>query len=221
MNFPVVEFPWLGNGSVIAIIAIIHVIISHGVAIGITTLMVSIEHRAIHTKNEQLEQIARKISKWVLILTTTVGAMTGVGIWFSTTVIQPESIGSLLRIFFWAWFLEWIVFVTEVVLLIVYYYTWDKWQGAKKVIHNRIGIALAIFSWITAAIITGILSAKLTPGRWTETMSFWNAFFNPTYLPSLGFRTFIAIILGVALLSFPVKFSVCLAFGPRFHCQVY
>lgn len=208
MNFPVVEFPWIGNGSIIAIIAIVHVIISHGVAIGMTTLMVSVEHRAIHTQNEQLEQVARKISKWVLIITTTVGAMTGVGIWFSTTVIQPESIGSLLRIFFWAWFVEWIVFVTEVVLLIIYYYTWDKWKGANKVIHNRIGISLAIFSWVTAAIITGILSAKLTPGRWTETLSFWNAFFNPTYLPSLAFRTFIAILLGVALLSFPVKLLI-------------
>ncbi|MBM7715765.1 c-type cytochrome [Siminovitchia sp. FSL H7-0308] len=208
MNFPVVEFPWLGNGTVIAIIAIVHVIVSHGVAIGITTLMVSMEHRAIHTNNEQLESVARKCSKWVLIFTTTVGAMTGVGIWFSTTVIQPDSIGSLLRIFFWAWFVEWIVFVTEVVLLIIYYFTWDKWKGAKKVIHNRIGIALAIFSWITAAIITGILSAKLTPGRWTETLSFWNAFFNPTYMPSLAFRTFIAIILGVALLSFPIKIFI-------------
>ncbi|GIN89766.1 c-type cytochrome [Siminovitchia terrae] len=208
MNFPVVEFPWLGNGTVIAIIAIIHVIISHGVAIGITTLMVTAEYRAIQTNNEQLRNVARKLSKWVLILTTTIGAITGVGIWFSTTVIQPDSIGSLLRIFFWAWFVEWVVFVTEVVLLIIYYYTWDKWEGAKRIIHNRIGVALAIFSWITAAIITGILSAKLTPGRWTETFSFWNAFFNPTYLPSLAFRTFLAVMLAVALLSFPIKIFV-------------
>lgn len=208
MNFPVVEFPWLGNGTVIAVIAIIHVIISHGVAIGVTTLMVTMEYRAIQTKNAQLEQVARKLSKWVLILTTTVGAMTGIGIWFSTTVIQPDSIGSLLRIFFWAWFVEWLVFVSEVALLLVYYYTWDKWKGAKRAIHNRIGIALAIFGWITAAIITGILSAKLTPGRWTETLSFWNAFFNPTYLPSLAFRTFLAVMLAVALLSFPIKVFV-------------
>ncbi len=205
MNFPVVEFPWLGNGSVIAIIAIIHVIISHGVAIGITTLMVSLEHRALKTNNEELEQVARKLSKLVLIITTTAGALTGVGIWFSTTVIQPDSIGSLLRIFFWAWFVEWIVFITEVVLLLIYFYTWDKWKGAKKVIHNRIGIALCISGWFTMAIITGILSAKLTPGLWTETLSFWNAFFNPTYLPSLAFRTFIAIVLAIALLAIPVK----------------
>lgn len=95
MDFPVVEFPWLGNGTVIAIIAIIHVIISHGVAIGATTLMVSMEYTGIKNQNEGLISLARKFSKWVLIITTTVGAITGVGIWFSTTVIQPDSIGSL------------------------------------------------------------------------------------------------------------------------------
>src|SRR5699024_11504653 len=91
MNFPVIEFPWLGNGTIIAVIAIIHVIISHGVAIGATTLMVSLEYVGIKKNNSGLIDIARKFSKWVLILTTTIGAVTGVGIWFSTTVIQPDS----------------------------------------------------------------------------------------------------------------------------------
>jgi len=208
MNFPVIEFPWLGNGTIIAVIAIIHVIISHGVAIGATTLMVSLEYVGIKKNNSGLIDIARKFSKWVLILTTTIGAVTGVGIWFSTTVIQPDSIGSLLRIFFWAWFAEWIVFITEVVLLIIYFYTWDKWKGAKQYIHNRIGMALVATGWLTAAIITGVLAAKLTPGKWMETLSFWNAFFNPTYLPSLAFRTFIAVVLAIALVSVFVKIFV-------------
>src|SRR5690606_8890129 len=103
MNFPYVEYTWLGNGTVIAIIAIIHVIISHGVAIGTSVLTVSLEYRAFKTENEKLDELAKTMAKWVLIITTTVGAMTGVGIWFSTTVIQPDSIGALLRIFFWAW----------------------------------------------------------------------------------------------------------------------
>lgn len=208
MNFPVVEFPWFGNGSIIALVAIIHVVISHGVAIGVTTLMVALEHVGIKKNNDGLIAVARKFSKWVLIITTTVGAITGVGIWFTTTVIQPDSIGSLLRIFFWAWFAEWIVFVSEVTMLLIYFYTWDKWTGAKRYIHNRIGKVLVLFGWLTAAIITGVLAAKLTPGKWTETLSFWNAFFNPTYLPSLAFRTFIAIVLAIALVSVFVKFFV-------------
>lgn len=88
MNFPSVDYSWFGNGSVIALIAIVHVVISHGVAIGTIALMVTMEYRAVRTKNAKLDQLAKKIAKWVLIITTTVGAMTGVGIWFSTTVIQ-------------------------------------------------------------------------------------------------------------------------------------
>lgn len=209
VNFPSIEFPWFGNGTVIALIAIIHVIVSHGVAIGASTLMVTAEYVGYNTRNEKLDAFARKMAKWVLIITTTVGAMTGVGIWFSTTVIQPDSIGALLRIFFWAWTAEWIVFITEVILLIMYYHTWDTFKDrTKKPTHIRMGIALAIFSWITAAIITGILAAKLTPGRWTETFSFWHAFLNPTYLPSLGFRTFLALLLAIAIIGFFVRWRV-------------
>jgi mono/diheme cytochrome c family protein len=35
----------------------------------------------------------------------------------------------------------------------------------------------------------------LTPGRWLETGDFWHGFFNPTYWPSLVFRTAICVVL--------------------------
>lgn len=209
MNFPYVEYTWLGNGTVIAIIAIIHVIISHGVAIGTSVLTVSLEYRAFKTENEKLDELAKTMAKWVLIITTTVGAMTGVGIWFSTTVIQPDSIGALLRIFFWAWVTEWIVFITEVVILIIYYYTWDSWKSPeKKKKHINLGISLSVASWLTMAIITGVLAAKLTPGKWIDTFSFWNAFLNPTYLPSLGFRMFLAMMLAIVVVAFLLRLFV-------------
>ncbi|WP_332646905.1 c-type cytochrome [Lysinibacillus sp. 54212] len=209
MNFPSIDFSWFGNGTVIAVIAIIHVIISHGVAIGMTVLTVSAEYRAMKKNNEKLNLLAKNMAKWVLIITTTAGAMTGVGIWFSTTVLQPDSIGSLLRIFFWAWVAEWMVFITEVVLLVIYFYTWDKCKTiSQRKKHINLGISLAIFSWLTMAIITGVLAAKLTPGDWIATKSFWDAFINPTYLPSLGFRMFLAVILAITILSFFIRWRV-------------
>ncbi len=208
MEFPVVEFPWLGSGTVIALIAVLHVVINHAFAIGGSVLMVGLEHKGWKENNPGLEQTARKMSKWILIITTTVGAMTGVGIWFATTVIQPYAIGSLLRVFFWAWFVEWIVFVTEVVLLLVYFYTWDRWTGAKKKWHIRTGVALSIASWLTMTIITAVLAAMLTPGQWVETRSFWDAVANPTWLPSLMFRTFVALALAVALFTPIMKMIV-------------
>lgn len=222
MEFPSVEFPWLGSGTVVAIIAILHVVVNHAFAIGGSVLMVALEYKGWKRNKPGLDQVARKMSKWILIITTTVGALTGVGIWFSTTVIQPYAIGSLLRVFFWAWFTEWIVFVTEVSLLLLYFYTWDKWTGRKKIWHIRTGIALSVASWLTMAIITAVLAAMLTPGQWIETRSFWDAVANPTWLPSLLFRTFVAIALAVALFTpfikkfavdEPVKFDVLKDFG--------
>jgi len=208
LNFPTIDFGWLGNGNLIGMMAVLHVTISHGVAIGGCVLMVSVEHKAYKENNPALYAYAMWLSKWILIITTTVGAMTGVGIWFTTTVILPEAIGYLLRIFHWAWFVEWLVFVSEVVLLLTYYYTWKKWSGDKRKNHLRIGYALCIMSWLTLVIITGILAAQLNPGNWVETLSFWDAYFTETWVPSTIFRTFAAIALGVAVLHILIRWKV-------------
>ena len=200
MNFPTIDFGWLGNGNLIGMMAALHVMINHAVAIGGCVLVVSIEYKAYKDNNPVLDAYARTLAKWIVIITTTAGAMTGVGIWFTTTIILPEAIGALLRIFHWAWFTEWLVFVSEVILLLTYYYTWDKWKGAHKKRHLRVGLALCIMSWFTLVIITGILAAQINPGNWVETLSFWSAFFNPTWVPSTIFRTFAAIALGVAVI---------------------
>ncbi len=208
MNFPTIDFGWLGNGNLIGMMAVLHVMINHAVAIGGCVLMVSIEYTAYKQNNAALEAYARWLSKWILIITTTFGAMTGVGIWFTTTVILPDAIGSLLRIFHWAWFTEWLVFVSEVVLLLTYFYTWDKWSGVNKKRHIQTGMALCIMSWLTLVIITGILAAQINPGNWVETLSFLDAFFNPTWVPSMIFRTFAAIALGVAVLHVLIRWKL-------------
>ncbi len=133
------------------------------------------------------------------IITTTAGALTGVGIWFSVALGQPVAIGSLLRVFFWAWFSEWLVFISEIALIVIYFFTWHR---ISKKLHIKIGFAYAFMSWMTMAIITGVLAAMLTPGEWLVSRSFWDAFLNPTWLPSLFFRTAVAVALtaGFALL---------------------
>ncbi|MBD3224357.1 MAG: hypothetical protein GF313_06475 [Caldithrix sp.] len=44
-------------------------------------------------------------------------------------------------------------------------------------------------------IINGILSFMLTPGAWLENGQFWSGFFNPTFFPSMLFRTAMAVII--------------------------
>ncbi|OEH85054.1 hypothetical protein BHU72_05440 [Desulfuribacillus stibiiarsenatis] len=202
MEFPVFELQYFGSNTLIAVIAIIHVIISHGCAVGGSIYLASTEYLAYKRKDEQLDQFARKFLKVLFIITTSVGALTGVGIWFAVSLGQPMAIASLLRVFFWAWFAEWIVFMTEIALLVIYFFTWKTIYEKGKALHVKIGIAYAVASWFTMVIITGVLAAMLTPGEWLVSRSFWDAFMNPTWIPSLLFRTSVAVSLisGFALL---------------------
>ncbi len=49
---------------------------------------------------------------------------------------------------------------------------------------------LLLFGWLSLFLINGIIGFMLTPGDWLKTKSFWDGFFNPSFWPSLVFRSF-------------------------------
>jgi mono/diheme cytochrome c family protein len=190
MDFPVFFLDGIGTRLLIGVVAGLHVLINHPVAVGIYPLITLIEYLAYRKKWPELDEVARKITFVAFIITTTVGALTGVGIWLTTSLAAPFAIGSLLRVFFWGWFAEWIVFISEVVLIMIYFLTWKRWStGPKKILHIQVGVALSVMSWITMALIVAVLGFMMDSGGWMEKKSFFTAFFNPLYLPQLGFRT--------------------------------
>jgi cytochrome bd-type quinol oxidase subunit 1 len=166
MDLPVFHLDFLNNRMLIAAIAILHVLINHALAVGGIPLIAYLERRGLRENNPAWDALAHRMLSVFFIITTTVGALTGVGIWFSATLVNPYAIGSLLRVFFWTWFVEWLVFVTEVALILVYYLTWKTWTGPRKRAHVRLGFGLAIASWATMALIVSILSFMMDPGAW-------------------------------------------------------
>jgi mono/diheme cytochrome c family protein len=207
MQFPYFQFPLFGDGLIIAIDAILHVFISHGVAIGMVTMIVLAEYIGYRHSAPEWENFAKSAFKPVVIIITSVGAITGVGIWFITSGVVPAAIGSMLRVFFWPWFLEWIVFVLEVIVLLIIYFKWDSWQNERKKYHVRLGLAYIVLACISAFLITGILGFMLTPDGWPQSKSFWPAFFNPTFLPQLAWRISISFSLGALCIIFYLLFS--------------
>ena len=202
MDFPIFHLDFLGNRWLIAMIAITHVFISHGMAVGFTPLVTLLEYKGyLSRKNSQLQQSWDKLAYRFLfvafIVTTTLGALTGVGIWFSTALVSPDSIGSLIRVFYFAWFLEWFVFAAEVILIVIYFMTWKRSNESEKAKrrHIRFGLFLAIFSWLTMAIIVGILGFMMDPGNWLTEKNLLTGYTNPMYIPQLLFRTPIAMIM--------------------------
>ena len=204
LDFPLFHLDFLGDRLLIATIAILHVIINHALAVGFIPLVTLFEFRGYKESKKNPEEgkkwdeLAYKFMFFSFILTTSVGALTGVGIWFSAALISPNGIGSLIRVFFDAWFTEWIVFVLEVVFVMIYFLSWKKSRRSEKAKFRHIlaGGALSIFSWLTMAIIVGILGYMMDTGSWIGNQTLIDGFLNPIYLPQLLFRTPLAFIMG-------------------------
>ncbi len=216
MEFPLFQVPYLGNGMTIGIVAVVHVLISHGLAIGAMAMVVLSEYRGFKDQDPDWENFSRGLLLAVIIIITGVGAVTGVGIWFTTSALSPRGIGSLLRVFYWPWFTEWLVFVTELSILLVYYFTWDRWLGAQKRRHVYLGAGYILMALCSAFLITGILGFMLTPDGWPWEQSLWSAFFNPTFLPQLLLRLAIALTLGSL---FAMAYLLFTRREPRFRRQ--
>lgn len=208
MDFPSFYMDHLAGGRlIIGLIASLHVLINHPLAVGAYPLLTWMEWWAHKNNRPDIDRLAYRITFIVFIVTTTVGAMTGVGIWLSTSLFAPFAIGSLLRVFFWGWFMEWLVFISEVVLICWWFLSWKKADTPeKKCKHIRIGLALSIMSWLTMALIVAVLGFMMKPGEWSQTRTFLDAMTNPLYAPQLGFRTFIALMMGAVFVWFATFF---------------
>ncbi len=142
MQFPYFQFSVFGDPLIIELDAVLHVFISHGVAIGMMFMIVLAERIGFKRNAPAWEDLARSAIKPTVITITGIGAVTGVGIWFITTGLVPSAIGSMLRVFFWPWFLEWFVFFAEVVVVLIYYFTWHQWRGAAESLPYPFGLRL-------------------------------------------------------------------------------
>lgn len=190
MNYPVWQLGFPG-GLLIATIAVLHVFISH-FAVGGGAYLVLTEGRAYSHNASDLLGYVRHHSKFFALLTVVLGAVTGVGIWFTIGLVSPQATSSLIHTFVWAWAIEWVFFFVEIAAALIYAYHWDTLDRQTHLIIGWIYFGAA---WASLAVINGIITYMLTPGRWLETRNFWDGFFNPTYWPSLCIRSAMAVAL--------------------------
>lgn len=191
MDYPFWEVPRLGGGMVIAIIAIVHVFVSH-FAVGGGLFLALTERKAQRDGDRELLAYTRSHSRFFILLTLVFGAVTGVGIWFAIGLAHPAGTSLLIHNFVWGWAIEWCFFLVEITAAMIYYYGWDRLSPKT---HLRIGWIYFVAAYMSLVVINGILAFMLTPGRWIETGNFWHGFFNPSYFPSLLLRTGVVISL--------------------------
>ncbi|HSK11292.1 MAG TPA: cytochrome ubiquinol oxidase subunit I, partial [Vicinamibacterales bacterium] len=187
MNYPIWSLP--APGLLIAAVAILHVFISH-FAVGGGLFLVLAERKARRERDEGFLGYVKRHSRFFVLLTLVLGAITGVGIWFTIGLVHPQATSSLINTFVWAWAIEWTFFVTEIAAALVYYYGWERLSPRT---HMAVGWIYFGAAWLSLVAINGILSFMLTPGGWIQTGSFWAGLLNPTYWSSMFARTFVAI----------------------------
>ncbi|HYB91104.1 MAG TPA: c-type cytochrome [Candidatus Binataceae bacterium] len=190
MNYPVWQLGFPG-GLLIAAIAGLHVIVSH-FAVGGGAYLVLTERKAYRDDDSELLAYARSHAKFFALLTLVFGALTGVGIWFAIGLVSPDGTSALIHTFVWGWAIEWVFFFVEITAALIYAYQWDRLDRATHLIVGWIYFGAA---WASLAIINGILTFMLTPGRWLETHNFFDGVLNPTYFPALAMRTAMAVML--------------------------
>jgi mono/diheme cytochrome c family protein len=200
MNYPIWEVP--AAGLLIAAVAVLHVFISH-FAVGGGLFLVLLEGRAYRNEDPALLQFVKDHARFFVLITLVLGAVTGVGIWFTISLVHPQATSALIQIFVWFWATEWTFFLTEITAALVYYYGWDRLSPRNHLIVGWIYFGSA---WLSLVTINGILTFMLTPGDWVVSGSVWDGFFNPTYWPSVLTRTLVAVALAGLYALFTASF---------------
>ena len=195
MNYPVWYLPEIGGGLLIALIAILHVFVSH-FAVGGGLYLIYAEKKGLRENSHEILEFTRRHARFFILLTMVFGSITGVGIWFIIALVNPAATSLLIHTFVFGWAAEWVFFMVEIVAAFVYYYMFGRMDSST---HLKIGWVYFISAWMSLFLINGIICFMLTPGGWLQNGDFWVGFFNPSFFPSLFFRTFIAILLAGVL----------------------
>jgi cytochrome bd ubiquinol oxidase subunit I len=190
------HYPWwyvqdLTAPMLIAVISVIHVLVSHYAVGGGLFLAVEVGY-AYKKKDKAYLNYLHRHAAFFILLTVVFGAITGVAIWWTIGLASPLATEWLIRIFVFGWATEWVFFVLELAAAFFFYYYWGK---LTEKTHVAIGWIYALAAWISLVLITGITAFMLHPGNWLADHSFWSAFFNPEFLPQTIARTGGALLL--------------------------
>ena len=189
--FPINDFGPLMKGLVIGGVAIVHVFLAQ-FAVGGGFLMCYFQWLGSTGREPLAKRFVAGYFKVLVLISFVAGALTGVGIWFTSIQVSAPTIGAMIREFHWLWATEWTFFCLEIVAGYAFY----RYQAR---LSDRTALQLLMLyvaaSWASLFWINGIISWQLTPGDWPITGNLWDGFFNPSFWPSLLFRTVVSFTL--------------------------
>jgi cytochrome bd ubiquinol oxidase subunit I len=189
--YPVNDYGPLMPGLVMATVAIFHVFLAQ-FAVGGGFLLCYFQWLAMTDRNPNARIFIHGYFKILVLISFVLGALTGVGIWFTSIQISAVTIGEMVFNFHWIWAAEWTFFCLEVVAGYCFYRYHDRLTDKACMV---LLVLYTFAAWMSLFWINGILSWQLTPGDWVQTGSIVDGFFNPSFWPSLFFRCVVVNII--------------------------
>lgn len=187
--YPVNDFGPAIKGMVIGGLGIFHVFLAQ-FAIGGGLIMCYFQWLAQSGRCALARPFLDGYFKFLVLISFVVGALTGVGMWFTTIQISPRTIGVMVDEFHWVWATEWTFFCLEIVAGYCFYRCGTNLSDRARM---TLLVLYSTAAWFSLFWINGILSWQLTPGQWVADRTVWSGFFNPSFWPSLIFRTIVSI----------------------------
>lgn len=189
--YPMRDFEPLMKGLVIGGVGIVHVFLAQ-FAVGAGALLCYLQWLAGRAREPDARAFVDGFFKTLVLVSFVLGALSGVAMWLVAIQVSPRTIGLMVAEFHWLWAAEWTLFALEVVAGYCFYRYGPELEDAQRL---RLLVLYAVASWLSLFVINGILSWQLTPGGWTESGSLLAGFFNPSFWPSLLFRTVVSLCL--------------------------
>ena len=187
--YPVNEFGPAMKGMVIGGLGIVHVFLAQ-FAIGGGALLCYMQWLAQSGRDPNARTFIDGYFQTLVLVSFVAGAVTGVAMWLVSIQTSPRTIGLMVDEFHWVWAIEWVFFSVEVVAGYTFYRAGARLSDRLRL---RLLIVYSVAAWGSLFWINGILSWQLTPGGWSAEGSVWAGFFNPSFWPSLLFRTVVAL----------------------------
>ena len=98
MNYPVWELYFSGGGLLMVVIAVVHVYVAH-FAVGGGLFLVLTEMKAYRESDGDILAYVKAHTRFFLLLTMVFGGITGVGIWFTISLLSPSATSTLVHTF--------------------------------------------------------------------------------------------------------------------------
>src|SRR5580765_6640126 len=111
--YPINDFGPLMKGLVIGAMGIFHVFLAQ-FAIGGGMLMCYFQWAAQTGRSPLARNFVDGYFRVLVLVSFVIGALTGVGMWFTTIQISPRTIGLMVSEFHWMWAIEWTFFSLEI-----------------------------------------------------------------------------------------------------------